>query len=78
MGNRRRALYWLNRSVAAGDKGTGLQLAKILLQNGRSDSRKRAIELLRIVADAEFPREVCENNSEEAQELLMKLLRESE
>ncbi len=70
MGNRRRAFYWWKKAVAAGDKSAGLELAKRLLKNGRSDSRNRAVELLQIVADAEFPLEISENDCEEAQKLL--------
>lgn len=70
MGNRRRAFYWWNKSIASGVKEAGLELAKRLLQNGRSDSRKRAIELLKIAADAEKQIEISENDKEEAQDLL--------
>ncbi len=70
MGNRRRAFYWWNKAVLLSDKSAGLELAKRLLQNGRSDSRKRAIELLQIAAAAEFPLKISENDCEEAQELL--------
>lgn len=70
MGNRRRALYWWNKMVSLGDKTAGLELAKRLLQNGRSDSRRRAIALLQIAADAEKQIEISENDKEEAQELL--------
>lgn len=77
MGNRHRAFYWWNKAVEAGDKSAGFELAKRLLQNGRSDSRKRAIELLQVAADAEFPLEICESDCEEAQELLDDLQKET-
>lgn len=73
MGNRRRALYWWNKANAAGDKGAALQLAKRLLQNQRSDSRKRAITLLQFTASGNPPMDISEDEQEEALDLLDEL-----
>ena len=77
MGNRRRAFYWWNKSFAAGDKGAGLELAKRLLRNNRSDARKRAIALLEIAASAVEQLELSGDEIEEAQELLTDLQKQS-
>jgi TPR repeat protein len=73
MGNRRRALYWANKANAQNDKSASFELARLLLLKPRSNSRKRAVELLQNAVAGIAYVDISENDKEEAQELLSQL-----
>ncbi|RYX82370.1 sel1 repeat family protein [bacterium] len=77
MGQRRKALYWWNKSIAGGDVGAGLEMAQFLLQKGTGRASERIMSLVQAAADAEGHVEISEYQQEEAQELLEKLRADS-
>lgn len=73
MGNRRRALYWAHKANAESDKSASLELAKLLLRKPRSDTRKRALQLLQDAASGVAYVDISYNDKEEARKLLNQL-----